>query len=254
MKIVAISDVHGVDASVYIPKCDVLLIAGDISPVRGDHGYYFQRGWFQDDFVVHHLPAYKEMAKHVVFIAGNHDTYLSECNISGKNNDIRKLLPKDVHYLCNDMAVIDGIRIYGSPWVNAPKWAHIGPPVWNFACGENQLKEIYSHIPNDVDIILSHGPAFGFCDVILDGVLNERNKMAYNSNADERLGSMALRQRIINGVKAKYVVSGHIHSADHMHQVFKPDLDHPGIKFACASILNEDYEPGDYKPLIIDWK
>lgn len=253
MKIVAIGDIHGVDFADAVPFCDILLIAGDISPFKGDHGFYYQRGWFQDDFVVHHLPAYLEKAKHVVFVAGNHDTYLGESNISGNNGAVKKLLPKNVYYLCDELVEIKGVKIWGSPWVIAPKWAHIGPPVWNFAAGENQLKEIYSHIPNDIDIVLSHGPAFGFCDVIQDDIINAYNKEMWNSNPD-RLGSQSFRQRLVNGVKAKFVISGHIHSADHNYQVLKESIDLPGIKFACASVLNEQYEPGDYKPLVINWK
>jgi Icc-related predicted phosphoesterase len=253
MKIVAISDIHGVDFADDVPFCDILLIAGDISPFKGDHGFYEQRGWFQDDFVKNHLRRYRYKAKHVVFVAGNHDTYLGESYISDSNGAIRSILPKDVHYLCNDSVVINGVKIYGSPWVNLPKWANMGPPVWNFAGGEDHLREIYSKMPNDVDIVLSHGPAFGFCDIILDDVINERNLLMWKSPPD-RLGSMAFRQRLLDGVKAKYVISGHIHSADHKYQILKEDLSQPGIRFACASVLNEQYRPGDYKPLVIDWK
>ena len=253
MKIVALSDTHGFDFTDRVPECDILLLAGDISPVNLDHSFYSQQQWFINTFIKQ-LKQLTSIAKNIVFIGGNHDTYLSEVNISKNNDIIHNLLPDNVYYLCDSEVTINKIKIYGSPWCNLPSWGRQGPPVWNFAKNEKDLDIVYDNIPNDIDILLTHGPCFGFCDVILDENVIDINRINYNSNP-ERLGSKSLRNRIIKGVNAKYVISGHIHSANHKYEVYKPDLAHDGIKFACASILNENYKfSEDIKPLIIQWE
>jgi Icc-related predicted phosphoesterase len=251
MKIQAISDTHGSDFFHLIGDSDILLIAGDISPARESHDYYPQKRWFHEIFVKQ-LSRLTEKVGHVVFIGGNHDTYLSDCNISANNSEIRSALPKNVHYLCDDLVDINGLRIFGSPWCNAPTWARIGPPVWNFAGKDETLQEVYAKIPHDIDILISHGPAHGFCDVILDPALNGRNLEKFGAGA-ERLGSKALTASFVRGLSPKYVISGHIHSANHNFEVYKSKIDGTAIKFACVSILDEQYtfNPA-YRPLIIN--
>ena len=240
MKIVAIADSHGSNFVDQIPACDLLLMAGDISPVRGSHSYGVQKIWFEIDFIKQ-LQKLQWKAKHIVFIAGNHDTFFSECNISDNNQAIKSLLPANVHYLCDEMVNIEGVRIWGSPWCNRPEWGQKGPPVWNFALQENELKSIYANIPNDIDILLTHGPAFRFCDAILDPkrVGYDNGNKSYQR---ESLGSRALAERIKQGIKAKYVISGHIHSAQREPEVYKESLEADAIKFMCVSILDEDYQ------------
>lgn len=252
MKILAISDTHGSDFIHKVTDCDILLIAGDISPVALDHSFYTQQQWFCNTFI-EQLQECKQFAKHIVFIGGNHDTYLCEMNISNSNNVISKLLPDNVHYLCDSLVEIEGIKIYGTPWCVLPKWGRKGPPVWNFALPDALLTGVYCEMPNDIDILLTHGPAFGYCDVILDQGVVESNRAIWNTEP-ERLGSKSLMQRIVNGVNAKYVISGHIHSANHKYEIYKKDINLPGVKFACASILDESYKFDDaIKSLNISW-
>ena len=252
MKIVAVADTHGSDFVDKIPECDLLLIAGDISPMHLVHDFYHQRAWFQSDFISQ-LIKLKDKVGNIVFIGGNHDTYLSECNISGNNDSIKKILPDNVHYLCDELINIKGISIYGSPWCNLPFWGAKGPPVWNFALSDAELAEKYSKIPKDIDILLTHGPSFGFCDVILEDAVNDLNMKKWNAPPDH-LGSKSLYEAIkLNKIAPKYVISGHIHSAayDRDFAAYKPSLDDPSVKFACASILNEDYKFSDLQPPLI---
>ena len=67
LKIVAISDQHGLLPA--IPPCDLLLIAGDITPVK-NHDLLYQSHWLNTDFRywLKSLPA-----EQIVYIAGNHD-------------------------------------------------------------------------------------------------------------------------------------------------------------------------------------
>ncbi len=250
MKIVAVADTHGMDFVSKIPECDILLIAGDISPVRLSHDYVVQKMWFETTFI-DQLKKLREVAKHIVFIGGNHDTYLSEQNIRKENHVIQNKLPPEVFYLCDGFVVLNGIKIYGSPWCNLPSWGTKGPPVWNFACSDASLREIYSKIPKDIDILLTHGPSFGFCDVIQDDTVNDQNMKMWNTFPDH-LGSKALYECMkLGDIHPKYVISGHIHSAERDFPVFKTALDEAGIKLACASILNEDYKFSDLQPPLI---
>src|SRR5438105_7858352 len=68
MKIVALSDLHG-QLPRNIPACDLLLLAGDLTPVT-NHGLNFQASWLDGEFRswLKHLPSRK-----IVGIAGNHD-------------------------------------------------------------------------------------------------------------------------------------------------------------------------------------
>lgn len=240
VKIVALSDTHGFTFVDKVPKCDILFIAGDISPVNMSHGFVSQKTWFVSNFISD-LKLLKKKAKHIVFVAGNHDTYLSEMNISKRNDAVRDMLPKNVHYLCDDLTDIYGIRIYGSPWCNLPIWARKESPVWNFAEKDDLLSRIYMNMPNDVDIILSHGPSYGACDSICEGA----------SAGTHYIGSPALRQKILDS-NARYVLTGHIHSAP--REVHRPLNGDVVRQFSCVSFLNEDYTHNDaYKPLEFDY-
>jgi len=236
-KIVVISDTHGCKFADKIPECDILLHCGDISPVR-DHNFYFQQQWFQGTFIpeLHDIPA-----KNIVFIAGNHDYYLSEVFISKNEEIISNMLPSNVHYLRDSSAVIEGIKIYGTPWVVLPKWGSNSSPIWNFAKPDEELAEIYSNIPVDSDILCTHGPAFSYCDTILE------------HNETERLGSKSLLNEIIVK-KPKYVFSAHIHSANHNEELLiGKNIEKPlNIKFRCVSMLNESYVY-HYEPFVFNY-
>jgi Icc-related predicted phosphoesterase len=246
-KIIVISDTHGYSFYDKIPECDILLICGDISPVKGDHSFYFQQQWFYNTF----LPELKNVkAKNIVFIAGNHDTFLSETFISKNNELIKSNLDDNIYYLCDDYVIIDGIKIYGSPWVVLPSWARKGPPVWNFADHDENLIERYMFIPNDIDILITHGPVHRFCDVILDQITIDYNIKNFNSKP-ENLGSKSLASIIKSKkINPKYVFSGHIHSANHQSNRIVDENLKTLTEFYCTSILDEDYKY-NYKPLEI---
>ena len=253
VKVVGISDTHGFFIE-NIPECDILCICGDISPVDDPHTVASQKKWFENTFIKH-LNKYREKAKNVVFIAGNHSKYFFDCYKKDNGNyDIKKFLPKGCSYLCNDCVTIDGLKIYGNPWCNAPSWAQIGGPVWNFATHNHGfLTNLYEGIPENVDIIMTHGPAYGFCDQILD---EDLLVCAFDKYKDtlkaEHLGCPALAKRIkaISGKNQDHeftVLSAHLHSADHFGFVYE------NVEFYCVSMLNEQYKLGDYKPLELEF-
>lgn len=244
-KIQAIADTHGRPIADEIEECDILIIAGDISPVWMDHSFHAQRGWFETNFISD-LKECKAKANHIVFVGGNHDTYLAEMAVSG-SKQVNILLPDDVHYLCDESIEIEGIKIYGTPWCVLPKWADEGPPVWNFARSDEALEAIYSTIPNGIDILVTHGPAYRFCDAIL-----EPRGYRYSNTEPEPLGSKSLLEAISKlDQKPKFVLSGHIHSAQREFEVYQPQVPGDKVKFSCCSILNEEYKFCDSQSALI---
>ncbi len=207
MKFVAISDTHCRHLNLKLPKGDVLLHAGDIS-YKG-----------QKNEIVDFLQWLAKLPyKHKIFIAGNHDFYFEKEKIA----QIQSLIPDGVTYLNDEEIIIDGVKIWGSP---------VTPWFFNWAFNRRRGKEINRHwqkIPDDSDIILTHGPVYG----ILDSVLN-------NTNA----GCADLLQTI-EKIKPKAHVCGHIHEG---YGVIKKN----GTTFINASVLNESYELVN-KPIVFD--
>ncbi len=149
MKISAISDNHG-----YLPRiepCDLLLIAGDICPAR-DHSVFAQSQFLAGPFAdwLNEIPA-----RRIVGIAGNHDF------IFEKSPD---LIPKSLrwNYLQDASVEIEGLKIYGTPW---QPWFYD----WAFNLSEEELAKKWEMIPADTDILVVHGPPYGFGDVNTSG-------------------------------------------------------------------------------------
>ena len=99
----------------------------------------------------HHLPH-----KHKIFVAGNHD-WLYETN-----NRFARLLTANfnIKYLQDSSVEIEGLKIYGSPW--QPRffdWA------FNLMRGA-ELAEKWKLIPDDTDILITHGPPNGILDEV----------------------------------------------------------------------------------------
>lgn len=207
MKFVAISDTHCRHRSLRLPKGDVLLHAGDI-------GYRSSR-----EEVVDFLDWFgKQPFAHKIFIAGNHDFFFEK----EKSQAIQRLIPEGVHYLKDEALVIDGVKIWGSPYTP-----------WFFRWAFNKkrgapLARHWGNIPTDTDVLLTHGPAYG----ILDTVINEQNA-----------GDKDLLSRVLQ-VRPKVHVFGHIHEA-------YGSVKRHGIKFINACLLNEMYELAN-KPVTFD--
>lgn len=211
MKVVAISDLHGQLPK--IPECDLLLIAGDICPVW-EHDVFFQQHWLKHVF----NPWLKEQpANWVVACWGNHDwigvefpNIELECTVLTDAGSI--IYHGDKSY-----------RIWGTPW---QRRFHD----WAFNLDEPELNLKYEAIP-ECDIIISHGPAYGYGD------------RAPRKGGYERVGSMVFTKRI-DEIKPKLVVTGHIHS--------DPGIWTRGGTIICnATMVNEQYQMV-YEPRVFE--
>jgi Icc-related predicted phosphoesterase len=207
LKFVAISDTHCRHRSLRLPKGDVLLHAGDIS-YRGEKKEIED---FLDWFA-------QQPHTHKIFIAGNHDFFFER----EKTAKIKSLIPESVHYLKDEEIIINNIKIWGSPYTP-----------WFFRWAFNKRRGLpmakhWENIPNDADIILTHGPAYG----VLDMLVNE-----------EHAGDKDLLNKLVS-IKPKVHVCGHIHES------YGSTKRH-GIKFINACILNEGYELIN-KPIVFE--
>lgn len=172
-KIVCLSDTHG--SLPEVPDGDFLIISGDIS--LHSNSIDIELEWINDYFIKW---LSSQPHKHKIFVAGNHDFCFE------LKKDI--IIPKDVIYLENENCLIDGIKIFGSPF--SVKFGN-----WAFMKEEDQLRWYWDLIPDDVNIIISHGPPYSILDY------------ANCSNC----GSKSLLDRINNLNDLKLCVFGHIH-------------------------------------------
>lgn len=207
LRFVAISDTHCRHRSLKLPRGDVLLHAGDISYRSSRQEIVDFLDWFgQQPFACK------------IFIAGNHDYFFER----EKPAIIKALLPETVFYLKDETITVQGIRIWGSPYTPwFYRWA------FNKQRGPAMAKH-WNGIPPDTDLLLTHGPAYG----LLDQVVNEQHA-----------GDRDLLKKILE-VKPKVHVCGHIHEAYGVTTRF-------GTKFINACILNESCEMAN-KPVVFE--
>ncbi len=209
MKFVVISDTHGQHRSLKLPKGDIIIHAGDISK----RGHPIELEDFLDWFS-------NLKFKHKIFIAGNHDFFLEQAH----PRIIEQMIPKGVVYLNDSGFQIEGLKFWGSPitpWFN--DWA------FNRERGE-EIKQHWDLIPDDTDILITHGPPFGILDETVDG---ER------TGCEELLGK-------VHQIKPKFHVFGHIH--EDYGQYTKGET-----IFVNASVLDDCYQLV-YQPVAIELK
>jgi Icc-related predicted phosphoesterase len=231
MKITLISDTHTKQNRIVtskslrnsnqpldLPGGDILIHAGDFM----DSGYnatevmeFFR--WFDE------IDNYDTK----VFIAGNHDRWLQD-----KPEDARCILTsyKTIDYLQDDRLDLwdnddQQIVIYGSPW--QPEFYN-----WAFNLPRNgeEMKARWDAIPADTDILVTHGPPYGYLDI--------------PGGRSIRVGCEMLRHRV-DEIRPKIHVFGHIHGSyghyynGHTH-------------FFNASVLNERYDYANL-PFTFEW-
>ncbi len=212
-KIVAVSDLHGFLPN--IPPCDLLLIAGDICPVT-NHKLRFQADWLNTDFRFWLEAA---PAEQIVFVAGNHDLVFQH---------EPSWVPKDLPaaHLQDGRLEWRGLKIWGTPW---QPWFFD----WAFNLREPELKTKWDLIPADTDILVVHGPPFGYGDAVP------------RQSGVEHTGSPSLLARI-EAIAPKLVVFGHIHEGRGEWRVGKTVL-------ANVTVLNGAYDPA-FEPWVFQLK
>jgi Icc-related predicted phosphoesterase len=176
MKIVMLSDTHGEHRKVKVPDGDLLIHAGD-SMTDGMNPRELEdlNDWFGT------LPHPNK-----ILIAGNHDFLFEKV-------DITRGLITNATYLQDEYVHVDGLKIYGSPW--QPEFFN-----WAFNLPRGAaLKQKWDMIPSNTDILVTHGPPFGYQDTVK------------HWKGPEHAGCKDLLDRV-KEVKPIIHVFGHIHS------------------------------------------
>lgn len=222
MKIFASSDFHG--NLPQVPDCDLFLIAGDVCPDFGDRtgGVTNSRGletnglqqseWLDSTFR-DWLNELSGRGIRVVGIWGNHD-FVGEHSY---------LVPGDLPWtlLQDDIAVVDGLRIWGTPW--CPKLKQ-----WAFYARSEALYARANNIPA-CDILLCHTPPLGAGDMV-----------GPHYGGPLRVGDVAMADVIRYGrLDTKLYVCGHIHEDHGVHYLTGAEK----LPIMNVSYVNEFYEP-----------
>jgi Icc-related predicted phosphoesterase len=245
MRITHISDTHNKHKKLNgkLPGGDLLIHSGDISSLGREHEVKDFIKWFNgiDNYM------YK------IFIAGNHDMSFDKEVLlrnkldyfdGGRNNwdtkcadgkpqwliDILELgLGTNVFYLENSFVELDGIKIWGSPY--SPTFGYN----WAFNADRGEvISKIWNEIPNDTDIVITHGPIYGYRD---------KTYRTY-----ENVGCADLLHRL-------HAVKPHLHFSGHIHE----DYGYAPIQYGDWSgyafngcICTLSYEPNN-NPITFDY-
>jgi predicted phosphohydrolase len=206
MKIVALSDTHSRHKSLVVPDGDILIHAGDATMGgRLDEIVEFNR-W---------LGTLPHPVK--VFCAGNHD-WLFE-----RAPGLARSLLTHATYLQDELMVVQGLRIYASPW--QPRFFD-----WAFNLDRGApLRRKWDSIPADTDILITHGPPYGILD---------------QNPSGEHCGCEELRAAVER-------IQPRLHIFGHIHQGYGT-LDYAGTRFVNACNCTEQYRPAN-APLVIAW-
>lgn len=189
MIIHAIADLHG-----HLPKlssADVLILAGDLTWSGAKGEFFMLADWVE-----------RQDYEHIVVVAGNHDKYLAH-----KQNPFKR-----AHYLCDSGVEILGYKFWGMPYT--PKFMN-----WHFMEEGDRMRRHVELIPEDTDILVTHGPPRHILDT---------NAQGYNC------GCQYLRMRAIKVGPIAHVF-GHIH--EHWH---KEKWDGQ-TRYINCSIMDETY-------------
>jgi Icc-related predicted phosphoesterase len=165
--------------------------------------------------------------EHKILVPGNHDVW---CEQLEQNEYLRHAtVPDDIHLLINEEVVIDGIKFWGSPYT---PWYYD----WAFQLHEHEAEALWPTIPDDTDVLITHGPAkFILDDMFADNELKrqriqERSKKPYLS----ALGCKYLAKRVKELEHLRAHLFGHIHGG------YGRDESH-GYVALNSSIMNEQY-------------
>jgi Icc-related predicted phosphoesterase len=244
MKISCISDTHGLEQKMKhsLDSGDILIHSGDLTNVGKRHEVERVIAWFHRQL---------ENFNHVIFIAGNHDRSFDPCfteyKSSGefrrdyRNPDIKELglekpkwltdllssMDPRIHYLENSSVEIDNRKFWGSPIT--PEFF---PDYWafNYERG-NEINSVWNIIPSDVEVLITHGPAYGKLDMLVDNKTHVGcEQLDVVSNYD------------LNDLK--------LHVVGHIHHSYGTLWD--GKKWTVnASICTETYDPVN-PPIILE--
>lgn len=199
MKLCIISDTHNKHMRLpRLPDADVIIHCGDMTSVGHSHEIVNFMKWFGN----------LDQFKYKICIAGNHDWLFERSRLIALEK-----VPENVIYLEDSGVEIEGVKFYGIP---------VQPPFnnWAFNRPEHKLAEHWKAVPDNTDILITHGPPHTIFDwSIYDNI---------------HTGSPSLYFEVVERIKPKLHCFGHIHGGYGTKVI-------EDTTFMNASNLNEDY-------------
>ncbi len=211
MKLVCISDTHGDHRQVTLPDGDVLVHAGDITA----HGTSRDLDDFLDWFGA-------QPHRHRIFIAGNHDSYLEASPEAAQ----ARAKAAGVVWLNDSGIRLNGISFWGSPiTLRFHDWSFMRDP------GED-IDKHWRLIPQDTDVLLTHGPPFGILDAV-----DRANGLKEHTGC----GSLLARTQ---EVRPRLHLFGHIHEG-------RGESTCNGVRYLNVSSMDKQYRIR-HQPVVVD--
>lgn len=218
MKVVAVSDLHGNLNRLDFGGYDLVVMAGDIAPLRGFGRWdvYRQLKWVNVVFgdFTDRFPNTQ-----FVIIPGNHDLFAVAGERFGGTDEWICRFGGNVKMLIDETFEFRGLKIYGTPWI--PVISHS----WAFESERRELSDSFSKIPYGLDVLITHSPPR------IDGETVDYSLQ----NGRGPFGSAELANAIFDK-KPKTVFCGHIHSGNH------EPTDFGNSRIVNVSRLDERYE------------
>ena len=191
MRIVPISDTHNNKPT--LPEGDLLIHAGDLTVLGSEQEVKDAAAWLKEI-----SPRYTHG---VVLVPGNHDFLFEESlpNLLNekrgkrivRNAPLARKIMEDagIKLLINQSTEINNVKIYGSPtslWFND----------WAFNVRPSEMAKEWENIPDNTEILITHGPPYGIGDLTKRG---------------GHVGCQALVYRLKTLNNLKMHIFGHIH-------------------------------------------
>ena len=177
-----ISDLHGTHQDLKVPEADIMIVSGDATN-------QFE-SWVNEQELLNFIDWYSKIdIKHKIYVPGNHDTFCFN-----NNKRVRQLFKsKGIIYLDKDSVEIEGLVIYGDPVT--PRYGN-----WAFMADRAKIHKHWEVIPEDVNILITHGPPKGILDLTED-------RLGYLT----LVGCNSLRRRVNELQNLVLHCFGHIH-------------------------------------------
>ena len=202
--ICCIADTHLLHWDVELPPGNLLIHAGDLCHMGGNvRALADVNDWLG-----------RQSFECTVCVPGNHDAIL-------ETNPAARRILTNAEVLINQGIEFKGLRIWGSP-VTIPSGGAFGVSL------PEDRRRVFSGIPTDTDVLITHGPPFGILDSAPD--------WDFHAGDPELL-------RAIQRLSLKLHVWGHIHAAHGVDATAK-------TIYVNAAMLGEDGGIG-WQPIVL---
>jgi Icc-related predicted phosphoesterase len=174
IRLVLLSDTHGLERELDVPPGDILIHAGDFTMFsKSLRAIEDLNKWLGE-----------QPHRHRILVPGNHEFFLEA-------DPSRRSLLSNATVLINEGIEIDGLRIWGSP-VTPLSGVAFGIP------SPGDRKKTYAQIPPGTHVLITHGPPFG--------ILDSSPGSEFHSGCKELLAA-------VTKIAPRLHVFGHIHGA-----------------------------------------